>query len=125
MARTSGKLSEKKVSAWFSAMNFDQQRAILAGLAEVHGKTRDAKIHALRRELADLEGGVSAIVRRKPNRRKPNGMAKSARRGSRKGAVKAKFRDPKSGETWSGRGRMARWLAERVKAGEKADKYLV
>ena len=42
--------------------------------------------------------------------------------------MKVKYRDPKSGDTWSGRGRMARWLAEKVKAGEKADekadKYL-
>ena len=32
--------------------------------------------------------------------------------------------DPKSGGTWSGRGRMASWLAEKVKAGEKVEKYL-
>ena len=29
-----------------------------------------------------------------------------------------KYRDPKTGATWSGRGRMARWLAEKVSAGE-------
>ena len=41
-----------------------------------------------------------------------------------KGPVRVKYRDPKSGETWSGRGRMARWLADRIKAGDKPDKYL-
>ena len=44
--------------------------------------------------------------------------------GPTKGKVKVKYRDPKTGDTWSGRGRMARWLADRVKAGEKQDKYL-
>jgi DNA-binding protein H-NS len=34
------------------------------------------------------------------------------------------YRDPKTGGTWSGHGRMATWLAERVKAGEKVDKFL-
>ena len=36
-----------------------------------------------------------------------------------------RLRDPKSGETWSGRGRMASWLAAKVKSGEKASRYLI
>jgi DNA-binding protein H-NS len=39
--------------------------------------------------------------------------------------VKAKYRDPKTGETWSGRGRMATWLKRKQDAGEDIDAYLV
>jgi hypothetical protein len=39
--------------------------------------------------------------------------------------VRAKYRDPVTGETWSGRGRMATWLKRKVDAGEDVDKYLV
>jgi DNA-binding protein H-NS len=39
--------------------------------------------------------------------------------------VKPKFRDPATGETWSGRGRMATWLKRKQDAGEDIDKYLV
>jgi hypothetical protein len=37
-----------------------------------------------------------------------------------KARAEVKYRDPKS---WSGRGRVATCLAEKVKAGEKPDKY--
>ena len=33
--------------------------------------------------------------------------------------------EPTTGETWSGRGRMASWLVAKQKAGEKITKYLV
>lgn len=39
--------------------------------------------------------------------------------------VKAKYRDPATGETWSGRGRMATWLKRKQDAGEDIGKYLV
>ena len=39
--------------------------------------------------------------------------------------MKAKYRDSKTSETWSGRGRMASWLKSKEGAGEKIEKYLV
>jgi hypothetical protein len=39
--------------------------------------------------------------------------------------VKPKFRDPATGETWSGRGRMASWLKRKQDAGEDIEKYSV
>ena len=39
--------------------------------------------------------------------------------------VKPKFRNPVTGETWSGRGRMATWLKNKQNAGEEIEKYLV
>jgi len=39
--------------------------------------------------------------------------------------VKAKYRDPITGDTWSGRGRMAGWLKKKQDAGEDIEKYRV
>lgn len=40
-------------------------------------------------------------------------------------AVRPKYRDPTTNETWSGRGRMANWLKRKKDTGEDIDKYLV
>jgi DNA-binding protein H-NS len=118
MARVNGRFSEKAVSEWFAVMDFDRQQAFLASLGEVHEKMRQVKIASLKRQLAVLEAppvnGAAAVS---------NGRSK--KKLTRRPKVAAKYRDPKTGETWSGRGRMARWLADKVKAGEKQDKYLV
>ena len=39
--------------------------------------------------------------------------------------LKAKIRNPATGETWSGRGRMATWLKNKQEAGEEIEKYRV
>jgi hypothetical protein len=41
---------------------------------------------------------------------------------SRQG-VKPKYGDPTTGETWSGRGRMATWLKRKKDAGEDIERY--
>jgi len=47
------------------------------------------------------------------------GFAKT-RTAASKGAAVAKYRNPKTGETWSGRGRSPGWLA-----GKNRDRYLI
>jgi DNA-binding protein H-NS len=39
--------------------------------------------------------------------------------------AKPKYRDPVTGETWSGRGRMASWLKHKQDAGEDIGKYRI
>ena len=39
--------------------------------------------------------------------------------------VKPKYRDPVTGDTWSGRGRMASWLKAKQDAGGDIEKYRV
>lgn len=51
-----------------------------------------------------------------------SGVVATVTRGS---DVKPKYRDPVTGETWSGRGRMATWLKRKQDAGEVLRKYLV
>ena len=46
-------------------------------------------------------------------------------KGGRAPEVKIKYRDPRTNETWSGRGRMANWLKRKQDAGEDIEKYLV
>ena len=112
MAKANGRLTEKTVSEWFSAMDFEAQRTMLEKLNEVHDKVRQVRISALKRELLMLENGAS------------NGHGEKPAKRAKKARVAVKYRDPKSGGTWSGRGRMVSWLAEKVKAGEKVEKYL-
>ena len=44
---------------------------------------------------------------------------------NRSGEVKPKFRNPATGDTWSGRGRMATWLKTKQDAGEDIENYRV
>ena len=113
MAKAIGTLTDKQVSAWFEDLSFDRQVSLLDSFSASHSKIRNARIAALRRELAALDGG--------------NGQAngKDKGRGSKGSSVMAKYRDPATGDTWSGRGRMSTWLAAKVKAGEKASRYLI
>jgi DNA-binding protein H-NS len=46
-----------------------------------------------------------------------------ARSAEMSSAASARYRDPQTGETWSGRGRMAMWLRRKQEAGEKIEKY--
>lgn len=39
--------------------------------------------------------------------------------------VKPKYRHPETGETWTGRGRMARWLRAEIEAGAKREDFLI
>ena len=45
---------------------------------------------------------------------------KKSKPGPKKGPVKAKYRDPESGATWSGRGRAPRWVKDQVR-----DEFLI
>ena len=47
------------------------------------------------------------------------------RRGDAGAKVPAKFRDPDTGETWSGRGRPPRWLAAKEAEGRRREEFAV
>lgn len=51
------------------------------------------------------------------------GKARTA--GKRGAIVPPKYRDTKTGDTWSGRGLTPRWLAEREKTGHKREEFLI
>jgi DNA-binding protein H-NS len=74
------------------------------------------RAQSLKKELASLradyaEVGRIAIYGRKRKRRVKR--------------VQPKYRDPKSGQTWSGRGTPARWITAYEKKGSKRDQFLI
>jgi DNA-binding protein H-NS len=119
-------LAVRTVVEWFGNLSFDQQKDTLGRMQNQHDHSRSAKREELERQLAAL--GFAAPKKRGRPRATSNGSDYAAVPGPRKGRrgkVKAKYRDSKTGETWSGRGRMASWLKARHDAGEKVEKYLV
>lgn len=52
------------------------------------------------------------------------GGAKKATAGKR-AVVAPKYRDPASGQTWSGRGQPPKWLQAYLNAGRKRDEFLI
>jgi DNA-binding protein H-NS len=117
-------LAMSTVIAWFGNLSFDQQNDALGRMQGAHDQSRSAKRAELVTQLAAL--GYTVPKKRGRPRANANGGGNGAtlRRG-RQGKVKAKYRDPKTNETWSGRGRMASWLKSKEDAGEKIEKYLV
>jgi len=110
----------RSVIEWFGNLSFERQREVLGQIQQAHDQSRLAKRGELEKQLMALGYGA-------PKRRdRPKGVSNGAPRlNGKKGWVKAKYRDPKTNETWSGRGRMARWLKSKQDAGEKIEKYLV
>lgn len=53
-------------------------------------------------------------------------IGSSTKAGAGKGApVPPKYRHPKTGETWTGRGGVAGWLAKELAAGRKREDFLI
>lgn len=117
-------LASRTVIEWFGNLSFDQQNEVLGQMQQAHNQARSAKRAELENQLAAL-GFATAKRRGRPRKNAMDGSG-VARKSTRKtGKVKAKYRDPKTNETWSGRGRMASWLKNKQDSGEKVEKYLV
>lgn len=94
-----------------------------------------SQIHAGRSETDALnaagEHGWELVQILAPNRAilkrciQDNEHVETAPATATRASAAAKYRDPVTGETWSGRGRMATWLANKVRAGEPLESFLV
>lgn len=117
-------LTVNTVVAWFSRQRFEQQREALTQFEQAHEQSRAAKRTELESQLAAL--GFAVRRKRSRPRAAKNGNGNGAQPAkARATKIKAKYRDPKTKESWSGRGRMASWLKAKQDAGEKIEKYLV
>jgi len=77
----------------------------------------------LKRELDEVVSETTAASLDAPVRVAPaNGAAATAGNAHE---VKVKYRDPATGDTWSGRGRMSTWVKRKLDAGENIEKYRV
>jgi DNA-binding protein H-NS len=75
----------------------------------------------LKREVAELEAEEPDVESDQSSvETVQNGALATITRGVE---VKAKYRDTATGDTWSGRGRMATWLKRKQDAGEDVEKY--
>jgi DNA-binding protein H-NS len=114
----------------FEKLSFEEQKEALEDLQATHELSRSAKRAHLERQLAELGYGAPKEPARATTLMKPNGLPKikprrAAKKSPKTTSAKAKYRDGKTGETWSGRGRMARWLKAKEDAGEDIEKYLL
>lgn len=113
----------------FGKLSFDQQKDAFVQVQDLHEQSRSVKRAELEQQLVELGYRAPTKQGRRRALKKLNGGAKkangAAHKNGKNGSVKAKYRDAKTGETWSGRGRMASWLKGKQDAGEKVEKYLV
>jgi DNA-binding protein H-NS len=117
-------LAVRTVIAWFGGLSFDEQVDALGQLQHAHERSRSVKRAELQSQLEAL--GYAVPKKRGRPKASANGSSNGpAPKKSRRAKVKAKYRDPKTNETWSGRGRMASWLKSKEEAGEKIEKYLI
>ena len=75
-------------------------------------------------KLAELSGYSSNGTAPKKRGRPPGPTKVDGRKGKRKKAA-IKYRGPKPGEKWAGRGLMPRWLTAYIKAGKKKEDFAV
>jgi DNA-binding protein H-NS len=87
---------------------YQEQIAKLQALAE---QARQDELVEARRKVREL---MDAHKLTPADFAEPN---KTTRQAAKKGTVQAKYRDPDSGATWTGRGRAPRWLNGRAKDG--------
>jgi DNA-binding protein H-NS len=82
----------------------------------------DAQIASTRQtELADAISKVKALVAEHGLTQKDVfGSSKGTKKSSGRSKVAAKYRDPSSGQTWSGRGKEPKWID-----GQERSKFLI
>lgn len=113
-------LSAKQLGALIQQAR--KQQAVVAKRAPI------AKVRAKLTKLAKAEGytveelfGAAA-----PARGRKAATKASPKAGRKLGKVAPKYRNPANAkDTWTGRGRQPRWMAELVAAGKKVEDFLI
>ncbi len=88
--------------------------AILATRIEAEKRELEKRLAVLSRGVAsrpDRPDAMSALQGEKPRRKYPR--------------VLPKYRNPKTSETWSGRGKLPRWLVAAMKSGKKIEEFRI
>jgi DNA-binding protein H-NS len=84
----------------------------LVKLRDEIGVALSRKADALKKELASIGADYADVGR-------------IALFGRKKRKVPAKYRNPKTGDTWAGRGAQPVWMREAIKSGKKPDDFLI
>jgi DNA-binding protein H-NS len=116
MARTSSPPSVRDLS-WLAELTFEQ----LSKVAEAVQNQLNAKRHELREQLRQ-----ELIEKARQLGVDPRELLPAQKSRVNPSEVKPKYRDTRDPtQTWSGRGRVPKWLQERIAAGESKDDYLI
>ena len=85
-----------------------------------------ARQHELAKErVSKLRDKIQALVKAEGVALDDVFGARAGRGGKARSKVKPKFRNPTTGETWSGRGKRPRWFAAALAAGKKDKDFLI
>jgi DNA-binding protein H-NS len=87
------------------------------------GKVLSQKAETLKKELVSLGADYADVGRIAVYGKKKAAKIKLSALAGRK--VAAKYRDPRSKATWSGRGAPTRWITEYEKQGRKREQFLI
>ncbi|MBW9106994.1 H-NS family nucleoid-associated regulatory protein [Paraburkholderia phenoliruptrix] len=90
-------------------------KQLTAQLEKLHKEVAAAREKEIAQAIADIRQKIAEY----DLTAEELGLAK-VRPAARKGAAIAKYRNPKTGETWSGRGRSPAWLV-----GKNRDRFLI
>jgi len=86
-----------------------EKEALEAKLSEVRANEVAGVIEQIRQLMADYDLTVEDIAPKRRRGRPASGTAAA----HKTSALPPKYRDPKTGKTWSGRGRAPTWLGKR------------
>jgi DNA-binding protein H-NS len=110
-------LSLKKLE--LEAMSLDDLWSLHEKISTVLSERIRAEKHELEKRLAVLNRGVGVAIR-------PDGTpAIGEKRRRAYPRVLPKYRNPQTSETWSGRGKLPRWLVAAMKSGRKMDEFRI
>ncbi|MFM2065215.1 MAG: hypothetical protein RLZZ584_124 [Pseudomonadota bacterium] len=96
-----------------------QQAALEKQIADQLNEQRAGAIAQIKSIMAEFGLGVADLGSSKP------GRAAKSTEGAAPSKVAAKYRDPASGKTWSGRGLKPRWLADAIAAGQQLTDFAI
>lgn len=106
------------IIAALDELTYDQLNAVAAATQEKLSAKKAQARDELRAEFlekARAHGFDIAEIMERPRQSK----------GAKGGTVEAKYRNPSTGETYSGRGMMPRWMKEKVDAGASKEDFLI
>ncbi len=106
--------------------------ADLGKVAAAAERQREAKRESGKKELmeefrakAEAMGlSLEELLRSPASTGRPAAKARQPRKGAPAASPAVKYRNPESGETWSGRGRMPKWMALAEQSGRSREEFL-
>ncbi|HVX77194.1 MAG TPA: H-NS histone family protein [Bradyrhizobium sp.] len=110
-------MSSKRVE--LESMSLDDLWSLHEKISAILSARIKAEKQELEKRLAVLDRGMGAII--EPDELQMTG-AKRRRKYPR---VLPKYRNPQTSETWSGRGKLPRWLVAAMKSGRKMEEFRI